>query len=91
MPITDYVGSDRTWSSPVSSAIYSLDWTVGLSDGRSLSISSIRPDQEMCDVDGLAPKHEGFVNVTATDRRGGTLSGSGLVEIVPASAVASLA
>ncbi|RAH49708.1 uncharacterized protein BO95DRAFT_438921 [Aspergillus brunneoviolaceus CBS 621.78] len=84
LPVTAFVPSRRTWTSPVSKATYPLDWVVTLWDGTTLSISSVRPDQELCDATGLSPTYEGYIQVNGFDGDGRMISGYGLVEQVPA-------
>ncbi|RAK79145.1 uncharacterized protein BO72DRAFT_53502 [Aspergillus fijiensis CBS 313.89] len=84
LPVTAFVPSRRTWTSPASKATYPLDWVVTLWDGTTLSISSVRPDQELCDATGLSPTYEGYIQVNGFDGDGRMISGYGLVEQVPA-------
>ncbi|PYI22741.1 hypothetical protein BO99DRAFT_468514 [Aspergillus violaceofuscus CBS 115571] len=83
LPVTEFTQSDRTWTSTTSNATYPLDWVVTMSDGTSLSISSVREDQELCDEDGVAPTYEGYITVNGFDRAGNKISGFGVVEVVP--------
>jgi hypothetical protein len=75
------ITSDRTFVSASTNVTYPLDWTVTLADGTSLHISSVLADQELHTDDGLVPSYEGFVTVN------GSMTGYGLVEMVPVTGV----
>lgn len=77
------VDGDRHWTSPVSNVTYTLDWTLELQDGTSLSVRNIRDDQELADSDGRFVTYEGFVEVTGTTPSGENITGFGVVEIQP--------
>ncbi|KAI8176559.1 hypothetical protein K4K48_008711 [Colletotrichum sp. SAR 10_66] len=81
VPVTSLVPSNRTYTSPSSGAVYPLDWTLELGDATRLSISSVRPDQEMVAEGGLLPTYEGFVTVSGVHQGNQTVEGYGLVEL----------
>ncbi|KAF4920032.1 Kievitone hydratase [Colletotrichum viniferum] len=80
VPVTSLVPSNRTYTSPSSGAVYPLDWTLELGDATRLSISSVRPDQEMVAEGGLLPTYEGYVTVSGVYQGNQTVEGYGLVE-----------
>ncbi|KAB8231222.1 hypothetical protein BDV23DRAFT_169963 [Aspergillus alliaceus] len=84
--VTQFTPSSHQWTSPVSDATYSLEWVVSLADGTSLKVSSVREDQEIYSMEEKVGTYEGYVEVTGT-RDEHTISGYGLVEIIPASIV----
>ncbi|KAE8138614.1 hypothetical protein BDV38DRAFT_270472 [Aspergillus pseudotamarii] len=84
--VTEFTPSSRQWTSPCSKTTYSLDWTVALVDGTRLELSSVRDDQELCTQDGAIATYEGYINVAGT-RGGKPISGYGLVEIAPVTAI----
>jgi hypothetical protein len=87
LPATFEPGN-RVWQSPYNHT-YSLEWTVQLVDGTTLSIGTTRDDQELTDPQGIFRTYEGFVNVSGSTRSGESLDGFGLVEIQPVSTIPS--
>ncbi|KAF3798424.1 Kievitone hydratase [Colletotrichum gloeosporioides] len=81
VPVTSLVPSSRTYTSHSSGAVYPLDWTLELGDATRLSISSVRPDQEMVAEGGLLPTHGGYVTVSGVYHGTQTIKGYGLVEL----------
>ncbi|KAJ0269028.1 hypothetical protein COL940_012817 [Colletotrichum noveboracense] len=81
VPVTSLVPSNRTYTSHSSGAVYPLDWTLELGDATRLSISSVRPDQEMVADGGLLPTYEGYVTVSGVYQGNQTVEGYGLVEL----------
>ncbi|KAH0432263.1 kievitone hydratase [Colletotrichum camelliae] len=81
VPVTSLVPSNRTYTSPSSGAVYPLDWTLELGDATRLSISSVRPDQEMVAEGGLLPTYEGYVTVSGVYQGNQSVEGYGLVEL----------
>ena len=62
--------------------MYPLDWVISLADGTDLTVSSIRPDQQMVGDSLVSTVYEGFVNVTVNDKKGKEYSTFGVVEMV---------
>lgn len=77
------VSSNRTYVSNSTGAVYPLDWTLDFVDGTKLSISSIRPDQELHTDDGQNPTYEGVVTVQGSYKGSPKVTGYGVVEILP--------
>ncbi|KAF4547572.1 Kievitone hydratase-like protein [Elsinoe fawcettii] len=75
---------DRTWTSPLSNWIYRLEWRVDLADGTTLNITLPGPEnQELCDDQGTFCTYEGYIEISGTDKKGGRITGFGLVEVQP--------
>ncbi|KAL4797072.1 hypothetical protein BDV19DRAFT_397908 [Aspergillus venezuelensis] len=82
MSITEFIQSDRTWTSPCSGGTYPLNWTVKFQDGTEVLVSTIRDDQEFCSPENLfQPTYEGYITFRGTDGKGNQISGFGLVEV----------
>jgi kievitone hydratase len=74
--------TERVYNSPVFGLVYPLDWIVSLADGTDLTVSSIRPDQQMVGDSLVSTVYEGFVNVTVNDKKGKEYSTFGVIEMV---------
>ncbi|KAH8798540.1 hypothetical protein F5884DRAFT_813708 [Xylogone sp. PMI_703] len=82
VPVVEFSPSQRYYSSSTSGAVYPLDWTISLLDGRTFWISSVRPDQELVTMDGQGATYEGYIEVNSV-KDGSNTTGYGVVEIVP--------
>jgi hypothetical protein len=83
VPVTSLQPSNRTYTSKATNSVYPLDWVLKLADGTRLSVSSVRPDQELFAQGGIYPTYEGYVTVTGTYKGSRKVTGYGLVEVVP--------
>jgi hypothetical protein len=82
-PVSSFTAhTERVYNSPVFGLVYPLDWTVSLADGTDLTMSSIRPDQQMVGDSLISTVYEGFVNVTIKDKKGKESRAFGVVEMV---------
>lgn len=82
VPVVEFSPSHRYYKSSASGAIYPLDWSIRLLDGRALQISSVRPDQELVTVDGQGATYEGYIEVTSVKDES-RINGYGVVEMAP--------
>lgn len=80
VPVTEVVSSNRTFTSPATGITYPLDWTITIPGGPDLSLSSIRPDQEIESAGVPVISYTGFLNVTATYPGGITVPGFAVIE-----------
>jgi hypothetical protein len=74
--------TERVYDSGVFGLVYPLDWVVSLADGTELTVSSIRPDQQMVGDSLVSTVYEGFTNVLVNDKKGRKSSAFGVVEMV---------
>jgi kievitone hydratase len=69
IPVSSFIAkTERVYNSPVFGIVYPLDWIVSLADGTDLTMSSIRPDQQMVGDSLVTTVYEGFMNVTVEDK-----------------------
>ncbi|KAL7922552.1 hypothetical protein ACQKWADRAFT_320794 [Trichoderma austrokoningii] len=80
LPVTEVVSSNRIFTSPVTGNTYPLDWTITIPGGPVLSLSSIRPDQEIASAGVPVVSYTGFLNVTARYPGGLTVPGFAVIE-----------
>jgi hypothetical protein len=82
VPVTDFTPSTtRFYYSNATGILYPLEWSLSLLDGTQLSISSIRPDQEIVGPNRPSSAYEGFVTVKSPVE-GSKVKGYGMVEMV---------
>jgi predicted secreted hydrolase len=83
IPVSSFITrTERVYHSPVFGLVYPLDWLISLADGTDLTVSSIRPDQQMVGDSLVSTVYEGFVNVTINDKKGKEYTTFGVVEMV---------
>jgi hypothetical protein len=82
IPVMSLQPSNRTFTSPTTGAIYPLDFELNLIDGTKLSISSVRPDQELFDQKRTFIGYEGYAIVTGSYKSIPGAHGYGIIEQV---------
>lgn len=80
VPVIEKVSSSRTFTSPATKITYPLDWTINISGGPELRLSSIKPDQEIQSAGVPIVSYTGFLNVVATYPGGRTVPAYGVIE-----------
>ncbi|KAL5319923.1 hypothetical protein ACEPPN_012982 [Leptodophora sp. 'Broadleaf-Isolate-01'] len=80
-PVLSFVPGARTYTSPETGSVYSLDHELSLLDDTNFLISSPHDNQEMR-AGNQIPTYEGYITVTGT-YKGKTTTGFGVVEILP--------